>query len=198
MKNPSSKINWRKTTLSLLITLICGVVGFFIAWELLEKVADGSFAWWQSLGTPPELPRKIAGLDTYWQDKSADVYIETIAGSIYLHRKDVEKWEMVSLPPDLYKFPCDEHDVGRQPYFVNLPARVVDCQRIPWSSEWITDTTYFVILEDNSVWQWRNRMGFDTLFAFLCGGPIIGLVIGWSLAKITWRRYQKMLHSLAT
>jgi hypothetical protein len=195
MKNQASKINWRNTTSSLLITLICGAIGFFIAWGLLGKVADGSFAWWRSLGTPPEQPHRIAGLDPYSQENSADVYVETTNGSIYLRRKDGEKWETASLPQGLYKSQCYEHDMVRQPYFANLPARVVDCHQILWSLEWTTDTTYFVILEDNSVWQWRNRMGFDTLFAFLCGGLIIGLVIGWGLAKIAWRRYQKMLQN---
>ena len=198
MKKTASKINWRKTALSLLIILICGAVGFFIAFGLMGKKADGYFAWWQSMGTPPEQPHRIAGFDVYPDEDSVDIYVETTKGSIYVHRKDSEKWEMANLPQDLYIYPCYEHDVVRQPYFANLPAQVLDCYQVLWSLEWTTDKTYFVILEDSSVWQWHHRIGFDTLFAFLCGGPIIGLVIGWGLAEIAWRRHQKILVSSTT
>jgi len=198
MKNPEGKIKLSKNPLSLPFILICGVIGFFIAWGLLEKVADGSFAWWHSLGTPPEQLRSIAGFSRYPDEDNVDIYVETTNGSIYLRRKDSEKWEEVSLPQELEKYPCYESDVVKQPYFANLPAQVVDCYQVLWSSEWVTNKTYFVILEDNSVWQWHDRVDFTVIFSFLCSGPIIGLVIGWGLAETTWRRYQKMLVSSAT
>ena len=198
MKNPEGKIKLSKNPLSLPFILICGVIGFFIAWGLLEKVADGSFAWWHSLGTPPEQLRSIAGFFPYADEDSVDIYVEATNGSIYLRHKNSETWERASLPQDLYKYPCYENDVVKQPYFANLPARVVDCYQVLWSSEWVTNKTYFVILEDNSIWQWHDRVDFTVIFSFLCGGPIIGLVIGWGLAKIAWRRYQKMLQSSAT
>ena len=195
MKKTASKINWRKTALSLLIILICGAVGFFIAFGLMGKKADGYFAWWQSMGTPPEQPHRIVGLGTHSDEHNVDIYVETTKGSIYLRRKDGKKWELANLPQGLYISPCDGHDDVRQSSFANLPAQVVDCYQVPWVLESATDTTYVVILEDGSVWQWRHRMGFDTLFSFLCGGPVIGLGIGWGLAKIVWRRRQKMLIS---
>ena len=198
MKNPEGKIKLSKNPLSLPFILICGVIGFFIAWGLLGKVADGAFAWWHSLGTPPEQLRSIAGFFTYSDEDSVDIYVEATSGSIYLQSKNSEKWERASLPQDLYKYPCYENDVVKQPYFANLSARVVDCHQVFWSSEWVTNKTYFVILEDNSIWQWHDRVDFAVIFSFLCGGPIIGLVIGWGLAKIAWRRYQKMLQNSAT
>jgi hypothetical protein len=198
MKKTASKINWRKTALSLLIILICGAVGFFIALGLLGKKAGGSFAWWQSMGTPPEQPRRIVGLDAHSDKHNVDIYVETTKGSIYLRRKDSKKWEIANLPQGLYISPCNEYNEVRQSSFANLPTEVVDCYQVPWYFEWVTDTTYVVILEDGSVWQWRYRMDFDTLFSFLCGGPVIGLVIGWGLAKIVWRRRQNILASSAT
>jgi len=195
MKKTASKTNWSKTALSLLIILICGAVGFFIALGFWEIKADGAFAWWQSLGAPPEQPSRIVGLGPHSDGNNVDVYIETTKGSIYLRRKDSQKWEIVNLPQGLYISPCDEFDEVRESSFANLPAQVVDCYNVLWSIEWTTDTTYVVLLEDGSVWQWRYHMGIDTAFPFLCGGPVIGLVVGWGLAKIVWRRRQKMLAS---
>ncbi len=198
MKSPEDKIKLSKKTLFPPIILICSVIGFFIAWGLLGKVADGSFAWWSSLGTPPEQLRSIAGFSAYPDEDRADIYVEAMNGNIYLQSKDSEKWEKASAPQGLYKYPCYENDVVRQPYFANLPAQVVDCHQVFWSSEWVTNKTFFVILEDNSVWQWHDRLDFTVIFSFLCGGPIIGLVIGWNLAETTWRRYKKTLVSSAT
>lgn len=197
MVNPEGKVKLSKNPLSLPFILICSVIGFFIAWGLLEKVADGAFAWWHSLGTPPEQLRSIAGFSTYPDEDSVDIYVEATSGSIYLRSKNSEKWERASLSQDLYKYPCYENDVVKQPYFANLSARVVDCYQVFWSSEWGTNKTYFVILEDNSVWQWHDRVDFSVIFSFLCGGPIIGVVTGWGLAEIVWRRYRNILVSSA-
>ncbi|HNB53791.1 MAG TPA: hypothetical protein PK530_17720 [Anaerolineales bacterium] len=183
------KWNWRLALISILMVLVYGAIVLFVSFKLAEIGSKGYFAWWRSLGKPPEKVQEILDLGTIWSEYEVDVYVKTNTNHIYVHKHDQKEWELTHTYEVLSQFGCSElfDGVEHYPYFSNLPGRVVDCQMVPWSDEWVSHNTYVVLLEDNSLWQWHYK-DLNNAFGFLCGGPIVGLVIGLIVVRVVLNR----------
>lgn len=180
----------RKGTSTVIMVLIYGAIVFLISVKLLNIANRGNFARWQSLGKPPESVQELLDIEPLRTTHEVDVYVKTDSSNIYVRKHDQGKWEVHNSYKAVDPFLCHELSVGidRYPYFSNLPGGVVDCQMIAWSSEWVRDNTYVVLLDDNSIWQWNQR-DLNNVYTFLCGGPVVGLVIGLIVVRaVLYRR----------
>ena len=187
------KFAWRRAVLSLPLVLALCLMGAWIGWWLLGKYAEGEFARWSPLTTPPEKPLRIAGLNPR-RVRDVDVYVETLSGKTYMYsccsQRDAT-WQEAQLPDDQFHWPCyEQFDDPRHVYFASLPADVIDCHQVSWMWEWANDDSFFVLLEDDTLWRWRHYVALDTGAAFLCSGASIGAISGLGLASAFWARRQ--------
>lgn len=180
----------RKGSSTLIMVLIYGVIVFLVSVKLWDIANKGYFARWQSLGHPPEPVQELLDISPSWPDHEVDVYVKTNTNTIYVRKFDQKEWETENSYQAVDPFQCTELSRGIEhyPYFSKLPGRVMDCQMIAWSSEWVRDNTYVVLLDDNSIWLWNQR-DLNNVYTFLCGGPVVGLVIGLIVVRaVLYRR----------
>ncbi|HUN22033.1 MAG TPA: hypothetical protein PK299_02740 [Anaerolineales bacterium] len=167
----------------MLMLLFC-IAGILSAIWLWGEYVDGLFARWQPLGKPPDESSKFLALEP-GLDRTITVYVQTISGKVYHYDETNKQWEespITSEHPGYGPYgPCYEPAISEHSYFARLPKKVRECFQFTWSWEWVSDISFFVILEDNSVWTWRRYIGFDMAFVFLCSGSIIGSMIGLAI-----------------
>jgi len=186
-----NKFTWRDGTLTVLLSVALGILGLVAALWLFGKYSRGDFARWHSVGAPPEQAVKILGFDpSSNKNRDAYVYVETTTDKVYTYPccslRDA-MWQEVELAEDPYYFGVGcfgPYDRRHHPYFANLPAEVVDCQVVNWSWEWFGDISYFVLLDDGTIWWWRDEdlFKFGMFFVFIICGIIIGIMLGISLS----------------
>lgn len=186
-------INWGHAVVAGLMACAFGVFGFFGAARLLQKYVRGEFAWWHSLGTPPEQPVSFVGLHPHVNGgRDADVYVETATGAVYRYACCSQRqaaWHETKVIDELWPGLCDRDDPGEiipRHALTRLPVQVIACTEILWEKN-PNDVSYFVLLEDHSVWWWREYVSLGTVVVWLLGGAAAGVSLGVWLAFLLTR-----------
>lgn len=196
------RIDWASVVVSVVMAVAIGYLGFFGAGWMLRQHVKGAFAQWHSLGTPPEAvsflepdPRRTGRYDV-------DVYGTTLTGTTYRYvccTQHQAAWHKVQRADGFWPGLCGGdmlNGIPPHPAFARLSAKVIACEFIIWEMETsgMTGTSYFVILEDHSVWWWRQeRVSLWTVVAWLVGGPMSGAGIGVWLAFLLKRQRVRRL-----
>lgn len=135
-------------------------------------------AWWSKIGTAPEKVTRVLTITILETERQiVEIYLKTATGKILLYDKRTNQWTIVSALPqptgddiNWFYHNVPPYDTQRFPEFASLPGRVKDATYKAWSIEGIGDSTNLVILEDNSLWEWRdNQRNAYVLFCFVLG-----------------------------
>lgn len=147
----------KKVLLFLVLSFVCALAGFFLAWALNNRV----FTRWQALGAPPGGAVDILDADASF------VYVLTSQDQVYrwlVNWEKAEPLERLLLDPDRV---CEPF----APRLPDPPGKVVD--RIEGTQCYADGAAYFqyVLLEDGSVWEW----GYVTSPLMLSLYPLLGI-----------------------
>ena len=160
--------------------LLGGFVGFLGAGWLNQAIADGLFARWTPLGTPPG--KAVSVQATAAQSITRKTIVKTASGKYYAYQPGVfPKWIETGFP---YKERAASPTCpGILKKEFSLPHAIVDCSGV-FYWEWSNKQDFYAVLADGSVWRWQY--GTDLLESILlCGsGPILGMLIGLLSAKM--------------
>ena len=187
----------RRTFLIFLVVvpLTCSLSmgGFHVGGRLFVEYANGKFARWISLGSPPDKAISIAALVADTDDVNVQVFVATTSGRIYQQSTAEQKgWVEANLPDHLSYgagHNCDGvPHAAFNSYFGSLPANAVECATMMWNWEWFADETFCVLLEDGSLWWWHYSTRFDKEALFLFCGSVIGASLVLVPFSVLWRR----------
>jgi hypothetical protein len=166
-----------------IITIVLAILGFGAGYAYSRLYNGGWLAKWQYLGSLPEQPTRILSLQPIWsKEHAANITIETVSGKLYQYDAVKKLWnEISSIEPTSPYQKCDnlEHASAKRA-FSKLTEEVSLCAQIVWSREWFRDTSYYVVLKNNSLWVWNDRSGPDTSISYWAWDPITAICIGWS------------------
>jgi hypothetical protein len=194
--------NWASVVLSVVMALAVGIVGVFaVGWVVRLQIKNAS-AQWCSLGTPPERAVSFVGLYPHVNDsRDVDVYVETESGAVYRYAccsHPQAAWRKAQVTEELWPGSCDRDDPGEivpRPALARLPTKVIACEEILWDKN-PPDTSYFVLLDDHSVWWWREYVDLGMIVVWLLAGFGVGAGIGVWLAVILKRQRVRRLRSV--
>ena len=174
----------------ILISLLFGAVGFFVAWLVMRGIENGIFARWQSLGIAPDGARRFVSYQIGSGRDTDNLYVETLSRRIFLYYSDSKNWqETTNIPADLgMAQECDLSYVRMQRLVSRLSQPVEGCIERTWSWEWASDRDIFVILADGSVWKLRDYTSLGTGLSITCGLPILAVIIGWGMVWVSRRK----------
>jgi len=196
------RIDWMSVVLSVVMAVAVGSLGFLIAGWVVRQQVKGTLATWHSLGTTPEQPVSFVGLHPHVNGgRDADVYVETATGAVYRYACCSQRqaaWHETKVTDELWPGLCDRDDPGEiipHPALARLPAKVIACAEILWEKN-RNDVSYFVLLEDRSVWWWREYVSLGTVVAWLLVGSGVGASLGTWLAVLLKRQCVGRLKSV--
>lgn len=192
LRGSSMKI-LQKIVSGILISLVFGAVGFFVAWLIMRGVENGVFTQWQPLGIPSEGAEIFVSYQFDSGRDSNNVYVETLSGKLFLYHTDSKTWqETTDFPSDQgMASECNLSIASMQNTISKLPHPAKDCIEKVWSWEWATDTDIFVIITDGSVWKWRDYTSLGLGFGITCGSPVLAIIIGWGTVWAFRRKGKK-------
>jgi hypothetical protein len=177
------KVSFILLTVALYIVLvILGTVLIFFG------VFRNPFVWWQSMGSPPDKPTSIVGIViSDYRNRIADLYVETATGKIYYCCSQGSDWHLAEQPPNA---PEGYFLEPKPPYWPDrfyelgyLRGRVTSYKEMIWNWEWLYDATRYVLLENGTVWQWRD----DQTIIFRDYYILISIMGVVAIGLIVWR-----------
>ena len=168
--------------ITILLAILGGVSGFIYS----QMDRAGWFIRWQRIGTLPEKPRQFLGFKNYSWNFKADFLIELASGNIYQYNSGGDvwyEWQAAEPYPD-YVRDLIAHDCALV-HSTGLPGKVSLCKYLEWDHG-AGRQTYYVVLEDQSVWTRLVQPGWAS--AGICGWyELAGICVGW-LAILVYRR----------
>jgi len=176
----------QKVITGILISLVLGAVGFFVAYLIMQWISNGVFAQWQPLGTPPEGTERFVGYKLGPSRSDDNLYVETLEGKIFHCCTSEQIWQERTLPE--YIAPasaCDAPGIMKKNIFSKLRYPVKNCMIVTWSVEWEPDRDIVVILTDGTAWKWRDYTSLKLGFSITCGLPILAIIIGWGMVWVS-------------
>jgi hypothetical protein len=152
-----------------------------------DMIVEGRLNRWKSLGSPPERAIGIAG--GYLGDsRETYIYVHDSWGTIYHCCEGNEViWRVA--PEAEVKQVVDYGCLSDNQPHVRPPKGVVDELVIHWCGEWDWGQANYIIRDDGTVWVWRYSGGFPGWIGPICGGPILGLGMGLSIARLAFHHF---------
>jgi hypothetical protein len=167
-----------------MITILLAILGGVAGYIYTSLYNAGWLAQWQRYTA---LPEKAVSFRVFvpisWGD-TADPVVETVSGRIYQYNTPAGAWdELVDFQKDDPQYimagGCNEHERPFPGAFFRLPAAMSACSRVRWSFEWFANANYYVVLENGSVWLWKQRSSPATSVSFLGWDELTAICIGW-------------------
>lgn len=193
------KIDWSSTVLSVVMALAVGILGVVVVGWVVRQQLKSVSAQWRSLGTPPERAVGFVGVSPHDNDgRDVNVYVETVSGTVYRYAccsHPQAAWHKAQVTDELWPGSCDRDDPGEivpRPALARLAAKVIACEEILWGKT-PPDTSYFVLLDDHSVWWWREYVDLRIVVVWLLAGFAVGAGIGVWLAFLLKRQRVRRL-----
>jgi hypothetical protein len=189
-----------KTSLSkwwILIILMLGLLAGTLVSAMMNRLAlDQSRVSWQRLPDPPERVAKILGL--IHRTGSMTVAVLSQSGNIYSYKTTLpSSWQATSNQNLWSGIKCQ--DTSSLPSVVTaaLPGKMVDCiTSFQW--EWGNERWVYALFQDGSLWRWHYHYGADTYITYVCGGPLVGLLLGAGICLWVWMKRNASLAILLT
>lgn len=170
------------------ITILLAILGGILGAVDSGLNSAGWLARWQKIGVLPERAVHFEAIELgAWSQREADLDIQMVSGRIFQYKASERSWyELAGYEPGSGKINlngCESQYNSPKGAFSRLPARVVICGYFNWKAEASSDTSYYVVLEDNTVWMWLQKadpigsmglLGWDELTAIGVGWLVIG------------------------
>ena len=163
-------------------TVLGFVVGLVIQSPIVETISDGAFTQWRTLGSPPERITDLLGIGQYGAGDA--VYVKTETNNVFrCCTQKIGEWEKTEPTQYLYGQTC-----GSLPPKASPPPRSVKACVEVATFEWVRDRKQFALLDDGTIWIWRQHLGLDTLLNIVCVSSLFGGVLG---LLFVWRNERK-------
>jgi hypothetical protein len=178
----------------LVATSLIVLGGAWIGYLCGSMLLRGGFTPWVSLGSPPEAAAEILGGGSrscpggaVYLGRETYLYVESIAGRIwYCCVEQRNSWQEVkrSQVEEVVDYCGSSSDEpGPSP-----PPGVVDSLSIRWCGEWDWGQANYVVRDDGTVWMWRRFGRFPDWIVPVCGGPVVGGMLGLLVSVTVLRR----------
>ena len=182
------KLNWRGIGLGLLFSIALAILGGLVGFQFAGLLRDERFARWRDLGAPPGGADHFVSL-LMDSGRTLNVGVATAAGETYQRNTGrEEEWAAFTPLNSANIGECAISQVEQTPAYARWRGLIRACIAINWSWEWTSDTDELVILQDGSVWIWRNYHPFSDLLIFVCYAPLGFLLLGWLVRILVKRR----------
>jgi hypothetical protein len=166
----------KSVTMIILLSIVGLIIGVIISDPIVDRMYDGAFTKWKSLGAPAE---PITGLVGWEQGERNTTLIRvmTASGKEYDCCSEGLVWRE-STPSELVH---NEACLDLPPLAPTPPFAVDACVEIA-AYEYATDRTQFALLDDGTVWTWHQRVSLGTVLQIICAGALLGALLGglWS------------------
>jgi len=147
-----------------------------------RMIVEGKLSRWKSLGSPPEKAVRIAG-GYVGRYRETCIYVETVSGTIYHYcEEDKILWHVT--PESEVKQVVDYGCLSDDKPHVTPPKGAIDEIAIHWCGEWDWGQANYIIRDDGSVWLWRYSGWFPGWIVPICGGPVLGWIVGVFIVRV--------------
>jgi hypothetical protein len=161
---------------------ILGFVGCILGFLITGVITTGWFTEWHSLGSPPEMTRRIIGADF------GHVYLESENGSLFgfepslwSDQAPIGTWTVTNNTQVDELTKCNYV----APMGPTAPVNTIDLVQFGYCPEPRIDVRY-ALLSDGSVLRWASPNGMEIMIVAVPVGIVVGIVVGLLLTIIVW------------